>query len=161
MKHLILVRHAESGEKVTGQTDKERELTTTGLRQAASVGRFLKHSSYSIDWFIVSSATRTMQTTKLITEQLGFERFQDRISVEEDLYQGSVGTMLELLHQVDAHACIAIVAHNPTISYFAEFVCTSEVEELAPAHTLVFKIPIGSWKEIQKATATLVERFEP
>lgn len=161
MKQLILIRHAESAEKVTGQTDQERELTTSGMRQAASVGRFLSTLAVPIEWLLVSSAKRTVQTARLIAEQLGFEQFEQRMSIEEELYQASLRTMLDLLHQAQPCSSVAIVAHNPTISYFAEFVCNGEVEDLAPAHTIVLKLPIRSWREVEKGSASMVERFEP
>lgn len=157
MKHLILIRHAETVEKVTGQTDKDRELTTAGIRQAASAGLYLRDQSVPVDIILSSSASRAETTSQLIAEQI---RATDLVTVEDELYQASVGTLFSLLRNADQHSNIAIVGHNPTISYFAEFITGANVDELLPATVLVFKLPIGNWKDLSKGCATLLDRFD-
>ncbi|HMJ68105.1 MAG TPA: histidine phosphatase family protein [Cyclobacteriaceae bacterium] len=157
MKHLILIRHAESGEKVTGQSDKDRELTTSGISQAASAGAYLRDQPVHIDMILSSGASRAETTAQLIAEQL---KSGDLITVEDELYQGSVGTLFNILRGADQHQSIAIVGHNPTVSYFSEFITGTVVEELRPATVIVFKVPIGNWKDLSKGCATLLDRFD-
>jgi phosphohistidine phosphatase len=158
MKHLILIRHAETAEKVTGQTDKDRELTTSGMRQAASAGQFLKNQSVSIDIILTSAAIRAQTTAQLIAEQLNPNA--DIVSIEDELYQASVGTMFEKLRNGDHYHNIVIVGHNPAISYFSEFITGSDIEEMRPATVLILKLDIGNWKDLTKGCATLLDRFE-
>lgn len=158
MKHLILIRHAETAEKVTGQTDKDRELTTAGMRQAATVGHFLKNQSVPVDIIIASNAMRAKTTAQLIGEQLSSNN--DLMVLSEELYQASVGTLFEMLRDGDEHQNIAIVGHNPTITYFAEFITDAGVDDMKPASTLILKLDIGSWKDLQKGCATLLDRFD-
>lgn len=158
MKHLILIRHAETAEKVTGQTDKDRELTTAGMRQAATVGHFLKNQSVAIDIIISSAASRAAMTAQLIAEQL--DRGSDIVVVDDELYQASVGTIFEMLRNGDQYHNIAIVGHNPAISYFSEFITDSVVEEMYPATVLILKFDIGNWKDLTKGSATLLDRFD-
>lgn len=155
MKHLILIRHAETAEKVTGGTDEKRELTVRGIHQAAQVGAFLR-DKYQVDIIYSSAANRAQTTSEIIAEQIGLTDIQ----TEYDLYQASVGTMFEILRSGDEYHNVAIVAHNPTITYFAEFITDSSVDEMRPATVLVLKLDIGSWKELQKGSATLLDRFE-
>lgn len=157
MKHLILIRHAETVEKVTGQTDKDRELTTAGIRQAATAGAFLREQSVHIDVILSSGASRAETTAMLISEQLGTG---DPVTIEDELYQASVGTLFNILRDADQHQNIAIVGHNPTVSYFAEFITGAHVEELRPATTIILKVPIGNWKDLTKGCATLLDRFD-
>ena len=157
MKHLILIRHAETAEKVTGQTDKDRELTTSGIRQAASAGAFLREQSVQIDMILSSPASRAETTSQLIAEQMGST---DLVTVEDELYQASVGTLFQIIRNADAHQNIAIVGHNPTISYFSEFITGSIVEELRPGTAIIFKVPIGNWKDLTKGCATVLDRFD-
>ena len=158
MKHLILIRHAESAEKVTGQTDKDRELTTAGLRQAATSGQFLKNQFAQIDIILSSGALRASTTAQLITEQLNVS--SDLITIEDELYQASVGTLFTILRDADQYQNIAIVGHNPTVSYFSEFITGTDIEEMSPATVLIFKLSIGNWKELSKGCATLLDRFD-
>lgn len=157
MKHLILIRHAETEEKVTGQTDKDRELTTSGIHQAAAAGAFLRNHSVQIDIILSSGASRAETTSKLIAEQLGSP---DIVMVEDELYQASVGTLFDIIRHADQHQNIAIVGHNPTVSYFAEFITGTNIDEMRPGCLLIFRLPIGNWKEMQKGSAVLMERFD-
>lgn len=158
MKHLILIRHAETAEKVTGQTDKDRELTTAGMRQAATAGHFLKNHSTNIDIILSSTASRAITTSQLISEQL--QANADLVSIEEELYQASVGTLFEILRNADQHQNIVIVGHNPALSYFAEFISDVNIEEMNPACVLILKLDIGNWKDLTKGCATLLDRFD-
>lgn len=157
MKHLILIRHAETAEKVTGKTDKDRELTTSGIRQAASAGLFLRNQGVNIDIIMTSAAMRAETTAQLIAEQLSTS---ENLSIEDELYQASVGTLFEMIRNADQHQNIAIVGHNPTVSYFAEFITNTNIEELRPATVIIFKVPIGNWKDLAKGCATMLDRFD-
>ena len=159
MKHLILIRHAESAEKVTGQTDKDRELTTVGYHQAAAAGHFLKTQSTNIDVIFSSSAARATTTAQLISEQL--KSNSDLVSFNDELYQASVGTLFEMLRNGDSYQNIAIVGHNPTLTYFTEFITGSKVDEMSPATVLMIKVDIGNWKELAKGTGVILDRFDP
>lgn len=158
MKHLILIRHAETAEKVTGHTDKDRELTTAGMRQAASVGQFLKNHSTPIDIIISSGALRAMTTSQLISEQINSAI--DIVDIDDNLYQASVGTLFEIIRNGDEHHNVAIVGHNPTLSYFAEFLTDSALEEMQPATAIILRLSIGSWKELAKGCAEVVDRYD-
>jgi phosphohistidine phosphatase len=157
MKHLILIRHAESAEKVTGQTDKDRQLTTSGMRQSAAVGQFLKNQSVPVDIILSSPALRTATTAQVISEQLNSG---NDIVINDELYQASVGTLINMLRDGDQYHNITIVGHNPTLTYFAEFITDSQIEDLRPATALVMKLDIGNWKDLNKGSAILLDRFE-
>ena len=156
MKHLILIRHAECAEKVTGQTDKDRELTTSGMRQSATVGQFLKKHPTPIDIIISSAATRASTTAQLISEQI--DRDSDIVVVNDSLYEASLGTLFDMLRNGDQYHNVAVVAHNPTISYFAEFITGTALDDMKPATVFILKLDIGNWKDMTKGSATLRER---
>jgi phosphohistidine phosphatase len=158
MKHLILIRHAESAEKVTGMRDEQRELTLKGMHQAALGGTFLRDKLH-IDIMISSTAVRALTSAQIIAEQIGLT--PDDIIEERELYQASVGTLFNFIRDTDQHQNIAIVGHNPTFSYFAEFITDSDVDDMNPGCVLILKVDIGNWKELAKGTATLLERFDP
>ncbi|MEI9920097.1 MAG: histidine phosphatase family protein [Bacteroidota bacterium] len=109
MKHLILIRHAESAEKVTGTTDEQRELTLNGMHQSALSGTFLR-DKLPIDIIFSSTAVRASTTAQIIAEQLGLPA--DDIVEEINLYQASVGTLFNFIRDTDQHQNIAIVGHT-------------------------------------------------
>lgn len=157
MKHLILIRHAESVEKVTGSPDEQRELTLGGIHQAAQVGAFLR-SKIHVDIIFSSRANRAHSTAQIIAEQLSLEN--EDVILQDDLYQGSVGTLYSVIRDADQYQNIAVVAHNPTISYFSEFITGSDVDEMRPASVLILKVDVGNWKDIQKGSAAVLDRFD-
>jgi phosphohistidine phosphatase len=157
MKHLVLIRHAKSPEKVTGSSDEERNLTINGMQHAALAGAFLR-DKIQVDIIFTSIAKRARVTAQILAEQLRLS--SDDIIEERDLYQASVGTLFNLLRNTDQHQNIAIVGHNPTLSYFSEFITNGNVDEMKPACVLILKLDIGNWKDIQKGCATILERFD-
>jgi len=157
MKHLILIRHAESSEKVTGMSDEQRELTLNGMHQAALAGAFLR-DKIQTDIVLSSTATRARVSAQIIVEQMGLN--SDDIIEERELYQASVGTLFNFIRNADDHQNIAIVGHNPTISYFAEFITDSSVDEMKPASVLILKVDVASWKDLAKGGAAVVERYD-
>lgn len=128
------------------------------MRQSAAVGQFLKNHSTAIDIIISSSASRALTTSQLISEQLSSGG--DLVEVSDELYQASVGTLFEMIRSGDEHHNIAIVGHNPTMSYFAEFLTGNALDEMRPGTVVILKLDIGTWKELQKGSATLLERFD-
>lgn len=100
---------------------------------------------------------RAETTARLIAEQLGDA---DHITIEDELYQASVGTLFEMIRNADQHQNIAIVGHNPTISYFSEFITGTDIEEFKPGTVVIFKVPIGNWKDLAKGCATMLDRFD-
>src|ERR1700754_2172090 len=111
MKHLILIRHAESAEKVTGSSDEYRELTLNGVTQAALIGAFLRNKIH-IDIILSSTAVRAKVTSQVISEQLGLP--SNDVMLHDDLYQASVGTLFNIIRSTDEHQNVAVVGHNPT-----------------------------------------------
>jgi phosphohistidine phosphatase len=138
-------------------TDEQRELTLNGMHQAALAGTFLRGKMH-IDMMISSSAIRARITAQIIAEQIGLP--PDDVVEERDLYQASVGTLFNFIRDTDEHQNIAIVGHNPTLSYFAEFITDSNVDEMKPGCVLIMKVDIGNWKDFAKGTATLLERYD-
>jgi phosphohistidine phosphatase len=158
MKHLILIRHAESSEKVTGSSDEARELTVNGLHQAALAGVFLR-DKMNVDIVLSSTAVRACTTAGIIAEQLGLP--DDDVIEEPELYQASVRTLFNLIRDTDQHQNIAVVGHNPAMSYFAEFITNSSLDEMKPACVLILKLDLGNWKDLAKGTAVLIDRLDP
>lgn len=68
---ILLWRHAEAEDKLEGQDDMARRLTSRGLKQAKRVGRWLKGHCPKDVRILVSPAQRTLQTAEAL--ELEFE----------------------------------------------------------------------------------------
>ncbi|MEQ9414485.1 MAG: histidine phosphatase family protein, partial [Cyclobacteriaceae bacterium] len=92
------MRHAQSADKQHGQHDKERELTPPGMREAATIGHFLKKNNYDVD-LIVSSAARRAESTATVIH--GILNLQSEIAINDELYEASVRNLLQVITSLD------------------------------------------------------------
>src|SRR5688572_23937502 len=119
-RFLYLLRHAQSADKQPGQADKERELTLKGMQDATLIGRYLHDQKKIPKIFLTSTANRAKATTQLVCDVLKTE--DEKIQLEDELYEASVRTFLGIVKQQDDSAdAIMCVGHNPAISYLAEY----------------------------------------
>lgn len=147
---LYLMRHAQSADKQLGQSDKERELTPLGIREAAHIRVLLKDFKILPDQIHSSTAIRAKQTAELIAEN------SEQIIYEEELYQASVRTFLEQIHGFDnANQKILCVGHNPTISYLAEYLTKDEIGELPTAGLVIIQFTV-SWNMVGEGNGELI-----
>jgi phosphohistidine phosphatase len=159
-KHLFLLRHAESVDKQLRQQDKERELSTAGIKESLQIGYFLAKEKISLDVIITSSATRTRATTQLVADAIKFH--QHKIVVEDELYDASVRTFFQYILNLDeAYHAVMCVGHNPTISYLSEFLTKAEIGTMATGGLAVVKFNISSWKEITQGSGELINYIYP
>ena len=161
MKQLILVRHAEAAEKLNNQPDKERELTTSGKKDAAQIGAYLNREKFLPDIIISSDAKRAKQTAQIIASQLQVDA--KKMIYDSLLYEVS-GTrvFLEQTNTIpDRFETVMLVGHNPIISAMAEFFTHESKGNMPPAAAMVVKFELESWKEVAQANGNILEYIYP
>jgi phosphohistidine phosphatase len=123
MKTLILVRHAEASE---GMSDKNRSLTSGGMIDAARMGKHLAPKLAGVQSLIASPAERTVMTSQVLAEQIGFDF--DKLQTIDELYEGSPRHYLAVVNGLsESMTTVMIVGHNPTITYLAEYLSHEEL----------------------------------
>lgn len=159
-KHLYLVRHAEAAAKESRQEDKARELTQTGVKQALTIGAWLRENNFSFDLIVASSAARAEQTASLIAEGMKLEH--PRIKPEDVLYEASVRQLLDYTNNIeDGYHNVLCVAHNPAISYFAEYLTKADIGDMTAGSLAIIRLELNSWKLVSENTATLERCVTP
>lgn len=159
-KHLYLVRHAEAAAKESRQEDKSRELTQTGVKQALHLGAWLRANNFSFDLMVTSSAARAEQTASLIAEGMKLEH--PRIKPEDVLYEASVRQLLEYTNNIeDGYNDVLCVAHNPAVSYFAEYVTKADVGDMTAGGLAIIKLELNSWKLVTESSGILQRYVTP
>lgn len=159
-KHLYLLRHGASAEKQSGQADKERTLTSQGTRETLLIGSYLLKQKLMPGVILSSTAERAQTTANLIADALKID--PDNVVLEEELFQASPRTFLELVNQLDdAHQHVMCVGHNPTISYFAEYITKAEIGDMAPAGLAIIRFNCQAWKEAGPEKGELVNYISP
>ena len=159
-RYLYLLRHAESDEKLPGQPDKERELTSRGMREAILVGAYLLKENTSFDTVLCSVAERAKATANLMADAMKFDL--EKIVMEEALYEASTRTLFEFIAQInDDHQKVLCIAHNPSISYLAESLTKAEIGDMPPCGLVIIKFNVSSWKEVSQGNGELQNYVNP
>lgn len=156
---LYLMRHAQSAERQSSQADEDRELTSTGMKDAASIGHFLKKNNYDPE-LLVSSAAKRAESTAIIIH--GIINIQNEILIHEELYQASVRNLLEITNGLeDEFKKVLLIGHNPYLSYYAEYLCKAEIGSIEPAGLVSIRFDINRWIEVSEGTGSMENYIQP
>ncbi|MEA5401771.1 histidine phosphatase family protein [Arcicella sp. DC2W] len=152
-KTLYLVRHAKASDSVS--PDIVRPLTSSGMIDTARMGRNLSTKISQIDLIITSNAERTQMTTKVLCEQLGIP--EEKVYVLSDLYESSPKHYLDAVNAIPANLNhVMIVGHNPSISYFAEYLTHADIGAMPTCAVVGMKIENQAWAEVGKKSGDLI-----
>lgn len=159
-RFLYLMRHAQSADKQPGQSDKERELTTQGIRDSIKIGSYLYAQKINPDLIVSSTATRAKTTSSLLLDTL--KLMPEKIQLNDELYEASVRTFLREITQLeDTLNHVICVGHNPTISYLAEYLTKSEIGDMQPAALAIIQLDTLLWQKVGEGSCTLVKLITP
>jgi phosphohistidine phosphatase len=123
MKTLFIIRHANAEWKSSDKMDFSRALNPLGIKEAKAIAQQLINKNFFVDAIIYSSALRTLQTAEIIANAFGV--FENRRIAEPSLYLANSDKIEELVSQFpDELNCIAIIAHNPGVTDFANTLIT-------------------------------------
>ncbi|OHX66140.1 SixA phosphatase family protein [Flammeovirga pacifica] len=158
MKTLILIRHAEAESVYFGVEDKNRMLTQQGYAQAMHMAKRVKTGAYLPDIVFYSDAERTKTTTQVLVETLDIP--EEATFEESSFYSANVGKLLDFINQRSDEAdCFAIVGHNPTLTFLAEYLTGEALNPLSPADALVISFDFTSWSMVSQATGQTLSRY--
>jgi phosphohistidine phosphatase len=159
IKTLLILRHAHSNIKQPGQTDKQRELSKEGVRDAIKIGSFIKKLAVGIDVIVSSTANRTMRTATIVADGVGYD--PATLVEEDEMYNASIRSLLALVNKLDeGYDTVLLVGHNPHLSFLAEFLCASEIAEMPPGGLVVLHFA-ASWPNVVKSSGELVHFIQP
>jgi phosphohistidine phosphatase len=159
-KQLYLLRHADSVSKQLGGTDKERELTSNGMKESMQIGSFLLKSGVILDQIVSSTANRAKNTTQIVSDAMRAD--SDKILFEDNLYEASFRTFFDMLQKVEDHLNnVMFVGHNPTISYVAEYLTGEAFTDMSTCGLAVISFNFNSWKDVSKGNGKLSNYVYP
>ncbi|WNM23223.1 SixA phosphatase family protein [Demequina capsici] len=117
MPTLILARHAKAEAPAPGLSDMDRALAVIGRKASMHLGEALTEAGLVPDLALVSPASRTRQTWKLMATAL--PACESR--VVDAIYETHVPGLLRELTTVDVDGTVVVVGHEPTSSAAAAF----------------------------------------
>jgi len=121
-RRLILIRHAKS-DYPWGVDDHYRPLNGRGRRDAPVIGDWLMdHVSIDrVPLVVVSTATRTQLTWRLMRERLSEDWAQVDVVDEPRIYEADVSMLDHIVKTLpDERSTVIVVGHNPGLRDFLE-----------------------------------------
>ena len=125
-----------------------------------ALGRHLLKSSFNPAVILCSSARRTKETAQNLIEEI--EISDKNVEYKDVIYNASVR---ELLIEVNGIARgmneVAIIGHNPTVTYFAEYLTGETIGNMDPSSIVTITFKGINWSEISQGMGDLVSHFHP
>ncbi len=151
MKRVIIVRHAKSV-PYGYDDDFNRDLSSRGKNDAATIGSELHKLNIKPDVMISSPAKRALKTARIFAEQMEFER--KNIIEKQDIYDGqTTSEFVEMIQELPEKASTAFFfGHNPGFYYFVGNLLTSFHGDMPTCSTVGVDFDVDSWKKVSART---------
>jgi len=155
MKTLTLLRHAKSSWSNTGLADRDRPLNKRGEKDAPEMGRRIDVAGVRPSLIVSSPAVRAWSTAKIVADILNYPT--EFLQREKQLYLASLDDLLDVVVQQDeGFNNLMIVAHNPGLTDFANFLCPGLTNNLPTAGVVSVTIDQDSWNLYERPATELV-----
>jgi phosphohistidine phosphatase len=163
MKTLYLIRHAtaEDGSSSSMFRDFDRDLTSSGIIETARMAKYLLSKQHTVDLIVSSKANRAFSTAKIMAEQWKVDT--DTIQLDDSIYGGGPRAYLSALNKLEEGVNkVAIVGHNPDISFFGEYLTRDDTGgQMKKAGVLILTFTDLKWAEISNKSGSLIAYHDP
>lgn len=150
-RRLWLLRHSKSSWKFPELADHDRPLNKRGRRDSLRMSDHLANRAKELDCIFTSSAERA----KVFAQELSLASNVE-LAVVEQLYTFSDQVLLSFLNSInDGLVNIAIVGHNPAITYLSNRLCGAEIPNV-PTSGLVLLESSAKWSEFSDGCGQLI-----
>lgn len=114
---LLVLRHAKSAYP-EDTPDFDRPLAPRGLRDAVTVGTWIRDQGLLPDLAVCSAAVRARQTWDVLSDQFpGDDEDAGMVRYDPRLYQASPGDLIGIIQETPPEvAILALVGHNPAVA---------------------------------------------
>ena len=152
MKTVYIIRHGKSSREDPYIPDHFRKLIPEGEARTKKVAKHLRMKLVNPELMITSSATRALDTTKIIAEELHFPL--DQININSSFYKAEKDEIMETLFYLpDEVESVMIVGHNPTFTVLVNSFLRPEeqISKLSTSAVAGFRFRTEHWEEIDRA----------
>lgn len=155
MKTLTLLRHAKSSWNDSSLSDRDRPLNGRGKRDAPIMGRRVVEAGIRPSLIVSSPAVRAWTTAKIVAGEIGYPT--EFLHREDDLYLASLGTLLDIVSaQENDFNNVMIVAHNPGLTDFANYLSPGLTSNLPTAGVVSVSIEQDDWNLHERPACKLL-----
>lgn len=163
MRRLLLLRHAKTERPVSGERDRDRELTARGRADAPVIGAYMAQHRLVPDLALVSPVTRAEETWILIAE--AFKK-TPRAVKDERIYNATTETLVQIISAAGDARTLLVVGHNPGLHDLAvQLIASGDVEtrerveeKLPTCGLVVLDFTFDDWSSLHDNSGRL-ERF--
>jgi phosphohistidine phosphatase len=159
MKTLLILRHAKSGWKELGLTDRDRPLNNRGRRDAPLIGALLSRKHLKPDLIVSSTARRALTTAEMVADNCDYG---STVQADHRLYLAKPETVIDVVRSLAGDAStVLLVGHNPGLRELIALM-TGAIETFPTAALAQVQLSITAWCEIRASTrSTLVNIWRP
>ncbi len=155
MKILTLVRHAKSSWNDAKLTDRQRPLNPRGERDAPEMGKRIVNHGIRPSLILSSPAVRAWTTARIMAAAIGYPA--EFLQREESLYLASLDDLLgAVVAQDNGFNSLMIVAHNPGLTEFANFLLPGLTNNLPTAGVVSLQMDREDWSLYEQPAAELL-----
>ncbi len=155
---LCLMRHGLSFERERDKTDLERPIDPKGIPAIIAAGQKVQAILGIPQVIICSKAERAKQTALYLAESINYST--DQIHVNDELYEASARIFFQIVTQLkNEWDKILIIAHNPAITYIAEYLSSAEIGNLREANSVVIKFETDKWENVTQGSGKLIHNI--
>ncbi len=150
MKKILLVRHAKSSWADATQNDFDRPLNERGKADAPVMAQRLLSRKIVVDLFVSSPAKRAKKTCELFAT--AFRKNQEEIILKSELYLAPPEVFAQVISGLnDGIETVAIFAHNPGITAFANTLTSTTVDDMPTCSIYALQADTDKWKNFLRA----------
>ncbi len=150
MKVLTIVRHAKSSWGNFELGDHERPLKEIGIIKTQKVIGYLQKVKLVPQLIISSTATRALETAKLLAQGVGYD--ENRIQIERAIYHAGADDIYNEVFSVDSSIdSLMVVGHNPTLTDFVNNFVEPQIDNLPTSGTVCIEFDTDTWQNIVDA----------
>ena len=155
MKSLTLLRHAKSSWISTVDSDRDRPLNKRGKHDAPVMGARITTKGIRPSLILSSPASRAWTTAKIVADSINYPR--EFLQRDERLYMANVSSIIDVIEDQDnAFNNVMIVAHNPGLTAFANFLVPDITPNLPTCGVVSVTMDSDEWELRTSPDATLV-----
>jgi phosphohistidine phosphatase len=90
-------------------------------------------------------------------------KFSERhIKFNDDLYEASVRALFSIVNNIDEkYERVAMIAHNPGLTYLADFLTAAPLGNMAPASIVIVKFENMTWAEMSQNSGQFEGYIDP
>jgi len=150
MKTILLVRHAKSDWNDPSLNDFDRPLNERGRNDAPMMAQRLLKKKSPIELFVASPAKRARKTACIFAKE--YKKEKEDVVFYEELYAAPAYVFFDVIEKTDDRINhIALFAHNPGITDFANQLTTARIDNIPTCGIFALSADCSSWSDFRQA----------